>query len=135
LREKRSEFAALKVRLACVVQGTAAEAARFCGRHGLADACIADPEKESYRAMGFPRGKWSALLFPDDGLKRRRAEASAAGCRVSIPGAMQSHSDWLQLPGAALIERSGRIAWLHRGTNVADLPSAAELLAILQRHM
>lgn len=140
MREQLPQFGGLRLRLACVVQGDAAETARFCGRHGLTDMCIPDPEKASYRAMGFPRTKWSELVFASKQLRERRAEAAAAGCSVNLSGAFQSHSDWLQLPGAALVAggaapQGGRILWLHRGRDVADLPPAPELLAIARSRL
>lgn len=135
MREKLEDFRAAGVQLACVVQGTAEEAARFCGRHGLHEVCIPDPEKESYRAMGFRRTSWKTLLFPGADLKRRRQEAGQAGCSMSISGSLQKHSDVLQLPGAALVAQGGRILWLHRGTHTGDLPLADELLGVVRCHL
>jgi predicted amidohydrolase len=66
-------------------------------------------------------------------LRRRRKEASAAGCSVSLSGTLQKHSDILQLPGAALIARGGEIIWVYRGTHPGDLPPPHELLAVIDR--
>ncbi|MBI1941149.1 MAG: AhpC/TSA family protein, partial [Acidobacteria bacterium] len=112
MREKKELIEKRGVRLACVVQGTPQEAARFCRRHGMETHCIPDPTKQSYRAKGFPRIGWKEILFPSDDLRRRRQEAKAAGCSVSLRGTFQKHSDVLQLPGAALIAPGGRILWL-----------------------
>lgn len=134
LREKLPEIESHGARLACVVQGTAEEAARFCGRHGLAECAIPDPEKESFRAMGLGRCKVTDLLLPSDELKMRRAEAAALGCGISLRGTFQAHSDILQLPGAALVARGGRILWLHRGAHPADLPLPAQLAEVVRAH-
>jgi len=131
LREKQSEFERRGVALACVVQGTAEEAARFCGRHGVEALCIPDPEKESYRALGLGRASLRELIFPSDDLKRRRAEAKQAGCSNKLEGARQKHSDIFQLSGAALIAAGGTILWLHRSQHTGDLPSADGLLEIV----
>ena len=131
MREKRSEFARRGVALACVVQGTAAEAARFCRRHGVESLCIPDPEKQSYRALGLGRASLRELVFPSDDLKRRRAEAKQAGCSNKLGGASQKHSDIFQLPGAALVAAGGTILWLHRGKHTGDLPLPDELLEIV----
>jgi len=131
LREKQNEFEKRGVALACVVQGTAEEAARFCGRHGVESLCIPDPEKESYRALGLGRASLKELLFPSDDLKRRRAEAKQAGCSNKLEGARQKHSDVFQLPGAALVAERGTILWLHRSKHTGDLPSANGLLEIV----
>jgi len=94
--------------------------------------CIADPTKQSYQAMGFPRTSWKEILFPTAGLRRRREEAKAAGCSVSLSGTFQKHSDVLQLPGAALIARGGKILWLHRGVHTGDLPSVDKLVEVIE---
>jgi hypothetical protein len=133
LREKQSEFEKRGVALACVVQGTAEEAARFCGRYGVEALCIPDPEKESYRALGLGRASLRELIFPSDDLKRRRAEAKQAGCSNKLEGARQKHSDIFQLSGAALVAAGGTILWLHRGKHTGDLPSADGLLEIVGR--
>lgn len=132
LREKWPEFEALGIRLACVVQGTAEEAERFCGRQGLTQACLGDPAKESYRAMGFGRTSWKEILFASGELKQRRKEARALGCGVSLAGTLPKHRDVLQLPGAALVDRSGQILWLSRPQTLAGMPRADELLGIVK---
>ena len=135
MRERLEKFDALGVRLACVVQGAPQQAEGFCARHGLAGRCIPDPEKESYRAMGFPRTSWGSLIFASEDLRRRRKEAKAAGCSNHVGRAFLKSSDILQLPGAALIARGGRVLWLHRGAHPGDLPAADELLRIAQAHL
>ncbi len=133
MREKQGEFEKRGVALACVVQGTAEEAARFCGRHGVESLCIPDPEKESYRALGLGRASLKELFFPSDDLKRRRAEAKQAGCSNKLEGARQKHSDVFQLPGAALMAERGTILWLHRGKHTGDVPLPDELLEIVRQ--
>jgi hypothetical protein len=135
LREQLPTFEKMGVKVACIVQGTADEAARFCGRHGIRELCIGDPEKESYKAMGLGRTSWKEIILPSAELKRRRAEAKEAGCSVSLEGTFQKHSDVLQLPGAALVDRGGTILWLHRGTHTADLPSPQSLLEIATTYL
>jgi hypothetical protein len=133
LRETLPDFEARGVWVACVVQGTASETKRFCGRHGVAGICIGDPGRESYRLMSLERTSWWRILMAPTGLRCRRKEASAAGCSVSLSGTLQKHSDVLQLPGAALIMRGGEIIWIYRGTHPGDLPPAHELLAVVDR--
>ena len=135
MREKLPEFEAHGVRLACVVQGTGEEAARFCGRHGVEQICVPDPDKQSYRAMGFARTTWGKLIFASPELKQRRKESGAAGCSNNLTGALQEHSDILQLPGAALIARGGSILWLHRGQHPGDVPLAQELLSVVEQKL
>lgn len=133
MREQQGEFEKRGVALACVVQGTAEEAARFCGRHGVESLCIPDPEKESYRALGLGRASLREILFASPDLKRRRAEAKQAGCSNKLEGARQKHSDVFQLPGAALLAEGGTILWLHRSKHTGDLPLPDELLEIVRK--
>ena len=134
MREKAGEFEKRGVALTCVVQGTAEEAARFCGRHGVEALCIPDPRRESYAALGLGRASWREILFASADLKRRRAEAKRAGCSNNLTGARQKHSDILQLSGAALMAAGGTILWLHRSRHTGDLPSADELLEIVGKY-
>jgi hypothetical protein len=127
LRESLADLNRSGVRVACVVQGTAKQAARFCGDQELSALCIADPAKESYRRMGFRRTSWWAT----PALALRRKQARAAGFSASLRGTFQKHSDILQLPGVALIGQGGKILWVRRAAHPGDLPSARELLSLV----
>lgn len=135
LRETLPEFASRGVRVACVIQGRPEDAERICSRHGIESLCVPDPQKESYRAMGFGRASWRELVFAPAEVRRRWVEARRAGGRVHWSAAFRPESDWLQLPGAALVARGGEILWLHRGADFADLPPARQLLAIAAAHL
>jgi hypothetical protein len=128
LREKLPEFEKLKVGLACVVQGTAAEAAEICGQYRMAEKCVPDPEKESYKRLGLDRTTLGAMVFASGELRARRKENRAAGFSVSLKKSFLPHCDIFLLPGAALVARGGKILWLHHGAHPADLHSADELL-------
>jgi AhpC/TSA antioxidant enzyme len=129
LREQMPELEKLGVRLACIVQGDAEEAAEFCSQYAMAAQCIPDPKKETYRKFGLDRATWKSLLFPTPELKQRRKENRAAGFGVSVKGSLKSHCDILLLPGAAIVAQGGKILWLHRGKNPADLPAAEVMVA------
>ena len=124
LREQTPELEKLGVQLACIVQGDAQEAAEFCGQYGMAQKCIPDPQKQTYRKFGLDRATWGSLLFPSPELKKRRIENRAAGFGISVKNSLKSHCDILLLPGAAIVAKGGKILWLHRGNNPADLPAA-----------
>lgn len=130
LREKLPDFERAGVSVTCIVQGTTEEAIRLCGRHGMAGRCLDDPSKASYKEMGFPNCRWRDIVLPSAELRRRRKEARAAGCHVSVGGSLMKHSDVMQLGGAALIATNGRILWSYRSVHPGDLPSAGELLNI-----
>src|ERR1700729_2765085 len=128
LREQTPELEKLGIQLACIVQGDAQEAAEFCGQYGMAQKCIPDPKKETYRKFGLDRATWGSLLFPSPELKERRKENQAAGFGISIKNSLKSHCDILLLPGAAIVAKGGKILWLHRGKNPADLPEAKVMI-------
>ena len=129
LREQTPELEKLGVQLACIVQGDAQEAAEFCGQYGMAQKCIPDPKKETYRKFGLDRATWGSLLFPSPELKERRRDNRTAGFGISIKNSLKSHCDILLLPGAAIVAKGGKILWLHRGKNPADLPAAEIVVA------
>jgi hypothetical protein len=135
LREKLPEFEKSKVRLACIVQGTAKDADELCGPYGLIANCVPDPKRESYAKLGLVRTKWKELLFPSQELRQRRKENRDAGFAISFKHSMKSSCDILLLPGAALVSDGGKILWLHRGAHPGDLPSADELLEMVRQHV
>jgi hypothetical protein len=133
LREQTPELEKLGVQLACIVQGEAQEAAQFCGQYQMAEKCIPDPQKESYREFGLDRATWGSLLFPSPELKKRRKENRAAGFGISVKNSLKTHCDILLLPGAAIVAKGGKILWLHRGKNPADLPAGEVLVAQVKK--
>jgi alkyl-hydroperoxide reductase/thiol specific antioxidant family protein len=135
LREKLPEFEKSKVRLACIVQGTAMDADELCGPYGLIANCVPDPRRESYGKLGLDRAKWKDLLFPSQELRQRRKENRDAGFAINLKRSMKGTCDILLLPGAALVARGGKILWLHRGAHPGDLPSADELLEKVRQHV
>ena len=121
------------MKLAVIVQFPASEQAEKCG-HSDHLRCVPDPGKVTHRAWGLKRlflPRWSALRE----LMRRQREATRSGFAQSWRRSFASESDWLLVPGAALVERGGRVLWLHRGEHPGDLPSAEDLLAVAQEHV
>lgn len=108
-----------------VTIGSQAKAEEFCGQHGMAAYCIGDADKRSYAAMGL-EGFNLLKLFTDPALKKRRAENKAAG--FSQNWGATKLQDAAQLPGAAIVDASGIIRWVHRGAHPGDLPPVDEML-------
>jgi len=127
----QQEYEALRARGAEVVaigQGTAEEAQRFCRQLGATYPCLGDPDKESYRAFGLPRGGLRAILL--DPL-RAGNQAVRRGHRVSVRGSLMRHSDWFQLPGVAIVDRAGTLRYLYRSRHAGDLPPIVRVAATL----
>jgi peroxiredoxin len=127
LRELENEFERDGITVRFVVIGDYEKVRRFCGEYGMSSRCIADPKKETYASMGF--GQYNLLkLLSDPALKERRRENRAAGFHQNW--AATRLADSAQLPGAVIIDRSGRIVWSHAGTHPGDLPPMHEMLEI-----
>jgi hypothetical protein len=125
LRESGSDptQGALSVRFVTI--GSQAKAEEFCGQHGMAAYCVGDADKRTYAAMGL-EGFNLLKLFTDPALKKRRAENKAAG--FSQNWGATKLQDGAQLPGAAIVDASGIIRWVHRGAHPGDLPPVDEML-------
>lgn len=112
------------VNLVCVVQGTPEEIAIHWSFPDI--VAVGDPEKVTYRQMGFERTNLLKILLPSKALRSRRSEATAQGCSMNKAGMASPSSDILQLPGAALVDAAGRLLWVHRGRHTGDLDLSPE---------
>lgn len=125
MREYRLQHPGDAIDVRFVTIGSQAKAQEFCGRQGAADLCLGDEDKRTYRAMGLEQ--YNLLkLFTDPALKARRAENKAAG--FSQDWGATKIQDGAQLPGAAIVDASGIIRWVHRGAHPGDLPPMSEML-------
>jgi peroxiredoxin len=126
--EMERHHEAIRLRGATIVavgQGTTAEVERFCRGFGATFICVGDPERRAYRAFGLPRGGWRESVFdPFRAGPLYRLHLSARGLFLSA-------SDWFQLPGLAIVDRRGRLRYLHRSRHAGDLPPGAAVLASL----
>jgi len=122
------EIEARGAQVAAIAQGTGEEAERFCRGLGVTYPCLGDPARASYAAYGLGRGGWREILLDpllDSSGLRRVGQAS-------IRGSLAPHSDWFQLPGVAIVDRSGIIRYLHRAKHSGDIPPTATVLAALE---
>jgi hypothetical protein len=77
----------------------------------------ADPRRTVYRAFGFERGS-RARVWLDPRVLRRYAQLLRRGRRLQ-----RSEQDTLQLGGDVVIDRRGRLAWIHRSEGPEDRPT------------
>jgi hypothetical protein len=123
------EIAARGARVVAIGQGGGDYAAEFCASLGAGFTCLGDPERAAYRAFSLPRGSvWSVVVkgLLDDprlGFSRLR--------RASVRGSLLPQTDVLQLPGVAIVDRAGRVRFMHRAKTSDDLPANAALLEAL----
>ena len=126
MRESDKQNPGRRVAVRFVTIGSQAKAEQFCAQQNAAPLCIGDEDRRTYRAMGLEN--FNLLkLFTDPALKQRRAENKAAG--FSQNWGATKLKDSAQLPGAAIVDASGRIRWLHRGAHPGDLPPMEKMLA------
>lgn len=127
MRELEDDFERDGIAVRFVVIGDIVKVRRFCGEYGMSARCIPDPTKATYAAMGFAQYNLMKLLR-DPALKARRKENRAAGFRQNWMATRIE--DGAQLPGAAIVDRSGHIVWRHEGKHPGDLPPMREMLEI-----
>jgi hypothetical protein len=125
LREFDQQNSGRRIAVRFVTIGSQAKAEQFCAQQDSAPLCIGDEDKRTYRAMGLENFNLLKLLS-DPALKRRRAQNKAAG--FSQNWGATKLGDSAQLPGAAIVDASGRIRWLHRGAHPGDLPPMTDML-------
>jgi peroxiredoxin len=128
MQRERAAVEAHGAQVVAIGQGTGDEAAAVCARMGVTYPCLGDPERASYRAYGLPRGGWREIVLDP---MRAGNRAMKEGYRVSIRGSLMRHSDWFQLPGVAIVDRGGRIRYLHRARHSGDLPPVSDVIAAL----
>jgi hypothetical protein len=124
LRELEPQFAAAGIAVRFVVIGTPEEAEAFASQFGEGSRCLADPKKETYKAMGLE--DFNLLrLFSDPDLRKRRQENKASGFRQNWRATKFANA--AQLPGAAVFDANGTIRWVYRGKHPGDLPPMTEM--------
>jgi hypothetical protein len=94
---------------------------RFERELGLGLTLLADPGRAAYAAFGFERGSVTRVWL-DPRVWLRYAALFARGQR---PRGAQG--DTLQLGGDAVLDPSGRLAWVHRSRGPEDRPSLPAL--------
>jgi hypothetical protein len=124
-----SEFEQRGAQVIAVGQGTGSEAAAAARRHRITFPVLGDPGHDSYRTLGLGRtglfGLTLAPFFEDprgafQNLKRADLRASAS-----------PRSDVRRLGGALVVDRTGRVRFLHRSQTTTDVPPTNVVLAAL----
>ncbi|MCE9646316.1 MAG: AhpC/TSA family protein [Chloroflexi bacterium] len=103
-----------------IVSHASPEAAReFCELRAPSAICLADPNREAYRAFGLYRGTaWQTMLSPRIWISNRRL-ARRKGYKPGLPLEGQ---DAYQMSGTFIIGRDGRIRLPYYYEDIADHP-------------
>ena len=108
-----------------VGQATPRHAAHYQRRFAPEVEILADEERASYKAMGFPRASMAQLVGPKSLLKGIPRGASGVGVGRVI-------GDVQQLGGTIIVSSTGEILWEQRMKDASDTPSVEELLEALR---
>lgn len=128
MQRERQAIEARGAQLVAVAQGTTGEAERYCATLGVTYRCLGDPQRDSYRAFGLPRGGLKEILFDP---MRAGNQAVRKGFKIGIRDSLRRHSDWFQLPGVAIVDRAGQLQYLYRSRHAGDLPPIDAVFAVL----
>jgi len=120
-----SDFKARNLSLAIVTQGTVEATRIFCEQRAPGVLCLADPERESYKAYGLERASiWQILLSINVWRSNQRLKHTR-GWNAELPPKGQ---DPMQMAGTFVIASDGRVRLPYYYDDIADHPSADLLL-------
>jgi len=121
---ERTEIERAGLTIVVVTQGTPDDAAEFCKQRAPGMLCLADPERQAYRAYGLERGSWWQVAFsPQVILGTLRAWRH--GHKPEPPPRGQ---DVQQMSGTFIIGTDGKIRLPYYYDTIADHPPTDLLL-------
>lgn len=112
----------IDARIACVTFAEPAMLAAFERKLDLPYPIWGDPQRTTYRALGFERASWRRVWL-DPRVWARYATLLARGRRTERSG-----QDELQLGGDVVLDAAGRLAWIYRGAGPEDRPGVELLI-------
>jgi peroxiredoxin len=128
LNRAHSDIEASGARLVLIGQATPRHAAHYQRRFAPELQILADEKRESYKAMGIPRGTASQLIGPKSVIKGIGRVATSG--HLTVQG--RPVGDVTQLGATFIVLASGEIAWSHVSEDASDNPSIDELLEALR---
>ena len=89
---------------------------------------LADETRETYKAMGIPRGGAAQLIGPKSVIKGIGRVATSG--HLTVQG--KPIGDVAQLGATFIVLPSGEVAWSHVAQDASDNPTVEELLGALK---
>ena len=126
LHRARETFLASGGDLVLIGQATPRHAAHFRRRFTPELTVLADEDRASYRAAGAGRMRATEVLNPLVVAKSLRATARSGAVQGRVVG------DVAQLGGTMVVRTDGSVAWSRMARDIADNPSAEEILRALR---
>lgn len=126
VRELRDQRAALEragIQVICILPEEPATVAQFRTEQQVPFTILADPQRETYGALGAKEGSAKEMLNLNT-----LVEGAKAALHGNLP-TLRRPNHATQLPGAALISNDGQMHWIQRAAHAADHASSADLIA------
>jgi peroxiredoxin len=119
----KKDYEKAGLNIAVILQGVPEEVAEFARQYAPGLRCLADPDREAYRAYGLERGTvFQTFLHPK--VWSAVARSRRKGYRVEPPPAGQ---DAMQMSGLFIISPQGRVLLPYYFDHIADHPPLALL--------
>jgi peroxiredoxin len=126
LVEVQKELASIEdVRTVAVMPGTTELLAAVSEHLGLTIPVLSDPDWTLHRRYGMKRGTRREIFLSIATWKAYARLFRSWNLR-------RPSEDVFQLGGAAIVDRNGQIAWVHRGASPADYADPAQLVAAVE---
>lgn len=120
----QAEIARAALTIVVVTQGDPNAARAFCAQRAPETICLADPERQAYRAYGLERGSvWQVILSPQVLLATLRAWRRGNTAEPPPRG-----QDVMQMSGLFIIGTDGKIRLPYYYDTIADHPPTDLLL-------
>ena len=106
----------------------------MCAEYGGWYHCVGDPLRQSFAQYGLGYTGYSDLV--SDRVKSGAKRAKSAGYKQNWSRTFASDSDWLQLPGACVIDTKGIVRHMERAHDVsyqANIPKILEALESIKK--
>ena len=123
MRDSWTEFNRKAALIAAVAPGSPVRTKELCDSHRIPFRCLADPDREAYRAFGLERSSMAQLMSPAVVLK---TIGSMFRGNFGPPG-----GDVFQLGGSFVIGSDGVIKLAHAARDPSDLLRIESILAAL----
>jgi len=127
LNRAREEIEEHGARLAFIGQATPKHAKHFQRRYAPDVEVFADEKRETYKAMGIPRGGAAQLLGPSSVLKGISRTMTSG--QVTVQGRVIG--DAAQLGATMIVLPSGEVAWSHVSKDASDNAEVKDVVAAL----
>jgi peroxiredoxin len=126
LGEAHEKFRKAGADVVAIFQYRAEPTYNFCRKRDVPFACLGDPERDTYHAVGLERGSAKEYVGPQ--LAKGFLRAARHG---GLPGNPQG-GDVAQRPGTFVVSPEGRVLYAHYHKDSSDNPDTAELLRVVR---